>query len=158
MFSSIFTLKRVLLLILAFWFSVVFLMNAFDLLKAACILPHEWKFASGNFDLVKQTTVIYNMPGWLNVFLFISVLVWEGFIAVLFFKAFFTFKSLREKESSTINAAFFCSISLWGAFVIVNVLFQNHTMEVTHFTLLIANIASLLVIKLLPEKESVRKL
>jgi hypothetical protein len=98
------------------------------------------------------------MPGWLNVFLFISVLVWEGFIAVLFFKAFFTFKSLREKESSTINAAFFCSISLWGAFVIVNVLFQNHTMEVTHFTLLIANIASLLVIKLLPEKESVRKL
>jgi hypothetical protein len=157
MFSTIFTLKRVLLLILAFWFSVVFLMNAFDLLKAASIFPTEWKFASDKFEMIRQTTLIYNMPGWLNVILFISVLIWEGFIAVLFFKAFFSFKSLRKNGSSVVNAAFFCSISMWGAFIIFDELFKNYSLEVTHFALFIMNLTALLIIKLIPATEPVIK-
>ncbi|MFC2092914.1 hypothetical protein ACFLSV_03340 [Bacteroidota bacterium] len=157
MFSTIFTLKRVLLLILAFWFSVVFLTNAFDLLKAAGIFPMEWKFASDKFEMIRQTTLIYNMPGWLNVILFISMLIWEGFIAVLFFKAFFSFKSLSDNGSSAVNAAFFCSISMWGAFIIFDELFKNYSIEVTHFALFIMNLISLLIIKLIPAKEPVIK-
>ena len=157
MSSTIFTLKRVLLLILAFWFSVAFLTNTFDLLRAACILPPVWKFASGNFDLLMQITLVYNTPVWLCVIFFVIVLIWLGFISVLFFKAFLSFKSVRKKESSAINAAFFCSISLAGALVIIDELFLNYGMEGMHFTLFIANLISLIVIKLLPDKEPQKK-
>lgn len=157
MFSTIFTLKRVLLLILAFWFSVVFLTNFFDLLKAAAIFPMEWKFASDKFEIVRRITLNYNMPGWLNVILFVSVLIWEGFIAVLFFKAFFSFKSLSDNASSSVNTAFFCSISMWGAFIIFDELFRNYSLEMIHLALFVLNLVSLLIIKLIPVKEQVSK-
>jgi hypothetical protein len=60
------TFKLGLLLFWALYFSIVFIINWLDALKAAGILGDGWKFASGNWTFLRTTTGIYDTPGWMR--------------------------------------------------------------------------------------------
>ena len=66
---SLLTLKRGLLLFWAIWFSIVSLTNRLDALQALRVLPADSAFASGNWDVILSTAVIYATPRWLLVLL-----------------------------------------------------------------------------------------
>ncbi|MGQ0570150.1 MAG: hypothetical protein ACT4P5_11610 [Armatimonadota bacterium] len=55
-------LKHGVLLFWAAWYTVVFLTNVLDGLKAAGVLGEGWKCASGNWVFLRETTVIYGTP------------------------------------------------------------------------------------------------
>lgn len=140
-----FLLKRLLLLFWATWFSIVFLTNLLDACKGLGVLPQTWAFASSNYAFVAQTTAIYGTPDWVNAVLFAGVLIWEAVAAVCFWRAALTFRR------RSVYAAFTGGLSLWAAFLLADEVFIAYAVEATHFRILIAHLATLLVIELVPD-------
>lgn len=139
-------LKRGLLLFWAAWLSVVFTTNLCDGLKALGVLPPSWSFASGNYAFVCQTTARYGTPAWVNGVLFASVIAWEGLAAVLFWLAGATYRG------RWLYPAFATGLALWAAFILTDEVFVAYPVEGTHWRLFIAQLATLLVVELLPDK------
>ena len=133
-------LKLALLLFWATWFSIVFLTNAFSAMKAAGRLPPEWKFASKNYEMVAKAVSLYRAPAWVPRLLFLGVMAWQFVAAALFWYAL--------ADMAVANAAFSAGILLFAAFMIADELTLKYAMEQPHELLFIAQIASLLVIRL----------
>ena len=133
-------LKLALLLFWATWFSIVLLTNAFSAMKAAGRLPQEWKFASKNYETVAKAVSLYRAPAWVPRLLFLGVMAWQLVAAALFWYAL--------ADMTVANAAFSAGILLFAAFMIADELTLKYAMEQPHELLFIAQIASLLVIRL----------
>jgi hypothetical protein len=54
------------LLFWAVWMTIVWLTNTCEALKLTGWLPQGGRFASQNFELIREATAIYAAPGWLN--------------------------------------------------------------------------------------------
>jgi Predicted small integral membrane protein (DUF2165) len=143
-------LKRSILLFWAVWLSVVFLSNLSDAGKGLGLLGDSWAFASGNLKFIKETTARYGTPDLVNALLFVSVILWEGVAALLFWWAVWT---LRGKKSGRkiLYCAFTTSLLLWGAFSIADEVLIAYPLESTHLRLFIAYLVTLMTIELLPE-------
>lgn len=143
-------LKRLLLLFWAVWLSIVFLSNLADAAKGLSLLGESWVFASGNWKLIQDTTARYKIPVAVNAILFAGVILWEGIAALLFWRAGWSF---REGNSSRrdVYRAFTISLLLWSAFLIADEVFIAYSLESTHLRLLVAHLATLLAIELLPD-------
>src|SRR5262249_50181439 len=113
-------------------------------------LGKSWSFASGNFQLVKDTTARYGIPETANAALFAGVILLEGVAAVLFWRAGWTFRG-RGSGRKILYWAFTTSLLLWGAFLIADEVFIAYPLESTHLGLFIANLVTLLAVELLPE-------
>lgn len=128
----------------AAYFSIVGITNTFDALKALGILATDWKFASGNWQLMLSVTGLYGTPVWLTGFLFLGVVAWE------FFGAALLWQSLRVRASAGFAAnatrGFTVIIALSCAFLLADEIFLAYSVAGTHTHLLIAQIASWLVI------------
>jgi hypothetical protein len=149
-------LKRSLLFFWAIWLTVVFLSNLADAGKEAGLIGESWTFASGNWKSIQETTARYGTPDFLNAFLFAGVILWEGLATVLFWWAFWTF---RSKSGRTIlYYAFMVSLLLWASFMVSDEVFIAYAVEATHQRLFIAFLVTLLAIELLPEDEGDRHL
>jgi hypothetical protein len=144
-------LKQALLLLWAVWLTVVFVTNVLDGCKALGILRKDWAFASGNYHFLEGTTARYGPPAWLNALLFWGVLCWEGFAAVLFWLAWACYWG-ESHGRRVLYAAFTVSVGLWLAFMVAEEVCIAYDVEGTHLRLLIAQLATLLVVGLLPEE------
>lgn len=144
-------LKRTLLVFWAIWQTVVFATNLVDAGKVAGLLPASWTFASGNYGFVVETTARYGTQAWLNALLFAGVLGWEAAAAVLFWLACCCFRGRRRPGASLVYSAFTTSLGLWGAFMIADEICIAYSVEAAHVRLLTAQLATLLVLELLPE-------
>jgi hypothetical protein len=144
---SPFILKQGALLFWALWFTLALLANLCDFLKQLGILCDHWKFASGNFSLMKKTTDVYHLAENVVRLLFILVMIWEALAALLMTTALFSYSGAM---TSTVYAAFGVSLGLWAAFLLVDELFVAYPMEATHFQLFIAQLLTLFVLYLLP--------
>jgi hypothetical protein len=140
-------LKRGLLLFWAVWLSLVFATNVLDGAKAAGLLDQSWTFASGNYNFVCQTTARSGTPAWVNGVLFAGVIWWEGLAAVLFWLAWRTYRG------RLLYPAFAAGLSLWAAFILADEVFVAYAVAATHWRLFTAQLATLLAIELLPERE-----
>jgi hypothetical protein len=145
-------LKRGLLVFWGLWLAVVFATNLGDALKQLGVLSPSWSFASGNYQLISKTTAIHGVPGWINVILFLGVLVWELTAAVLFFRAARSLAADPPAGYSAVYAAFGAGLGLWSALAIACELFMAYDVESAHISLLIAQLASLLVVRLMPDR------
>lgn len=145
-------LKRGLLAFWAIWLSVVFAANVFDALKALGMVPAGWSFASGNWGFLVQTTAIHSTPGWLNAILYFGVIVWEGIGAALFWRAFGSAARGVAVDPRAAHPAFTVSLALWAAFMVVDELFIAYVVEAAHMRIFIAQLASLLVLHLVPDR------
>jgi hypothetical protein len=142
-------LKRGLLFFWAAWLTLVFASNFCDGLKVCGWLPGSWAFASGNYDFLVQTTARYGPPAWVNGLLFVGVIAWEAAAALLFWHAGLRFRG-RDGRAAT-RLAFTAGLGLWAAFMLADEICIAYPVEATHLRLLIGQLASLLVIELLPD-------
>ena len=144
-------LKQGILLFWALWLTVAWLANTCDGLKACHLLRTDWKFASGNYAFIVETTQKYRTPLWLNAVLFGSVILWQGGAALLFWFAFSAFQGVHRPGGNTLYPAFLVSLALWAAFIVVDEIFLAYETEDTHLRVFTAQAISLLVLTLVPE-------
>jgi hypothetical protein len=142
-------LKRALLAFWAAWLTVVLTTNVLDGLKAAGLLNESWRFASGNYRFLAETTARYGTPAWLNAALFAGVIAWEGVAAALFWLAWWAYRGPRGRGMR--YAAFATALSLWLAFAVADEVFIAYQVEGTHLRVFMAQVATLLAVELLPE-------
>ncbi len=138
-------LKRGLLVFWAAWLSLVLVTNLLDAAKATGLLRKTWRFASGNYAFLCQTTDRYHTPSWVNGVLFAGVICWEGLAAVLFWLACWNY------QGRSLYPAFAVGLSLWAAFLLADEIFIAYAVAGTHWMLFIAQLATLLAVELLPE-------
>ncbi len=144
-------LKIALLAFWCVWLCVVFAGNLCDGLKELGLLGIGWKFASGNFEFLATTTARYGAPTWLNALLFAGVIAWEGLAALLFGLAWRDARCGGLKACRYLYPAFLVGLLLWAGFMLADELLIAYTVEGTHVRLLTAQLATLLVIALVPE-------
>ncbi len=143
--------KRGLLLFWAVWFSVVTATNACDALKELGLLGPGWRFASGNFGFLAETTARYGIAGWINATLFLGVIAWEATAASLFWLAWRQTGLRAARDATALYPAFLAGLMLWAAFMLADELLIAYTVEAAHVRLFIAQLVTLLAIVLLPE-------
>lgn len=141
-------LKRGLLVFWAAWLTVVFTSNALDGLKALGLLAPSWPFASGNYRFLAETTARYGSPGWLDGLLFLGVVAWEAVAAALFWRAGWRFRG--RDDPGVARVAFAVGLGLWAGFLLADELCVAYAVEGTHLRLLTSQLATLLVVELVP--------
>lgn len=149
--NNILLIKRGVLLFWALWFSIAVITNVTDGLKALAVLPEQWRFASGNYFLMAKVTALYHTPEWVVAVLFIGVMVWETVAAALFWRSFMNFAGIERQGQAELHTAFAVSLSLWGAFLIIDEIFIVYTIEQAHRELFGLELITLLFLKLVPE-------
>ena len=144
-------LKRGLLAFWALWNLVVCFTNLCDGLKTLGVLGAAWKLTSGNYPLLVGTTALYGTPPWINAVLFLGVISWEGASAFLFWTAYRRFGANKRSDLRAVHAAFTVSLALWAAFILADEIFLAYGLEGTHLHIFTGQLATLLVIHLLPD-------
>ncbi len=146
------TVKHGVLLFWAAWYTVVFLTNVLDGLKAVGMLSEGWKFASGNWVFLKETTAIYRTPPWVVGVLFGGIVVWEGLATGLMWRAFGTFGGVGHQPGlQAVYAAFAAGLAQFGAFIVADEVFISYPVAATHMRIVLLMLTSLLTIRLLPD-------
>lgn len=138
-------LKRGLVVFWAVWLTFVAVKNAFDGLKALGVLPEGWRFASKNYDYMWDATRTYDTPAWMVGMLFAGATVWEGITAALMWRA----AGVGDRLNGATMLAFGASLALWGAFMLMDEIFNAYEVENTHTRIFIAQLVTLLVVGVL---------
>ncbi|MBX7044367.1 MAG: hypothetical protein K1X86_00905 [Ignavibacteria bacterium] len=143
------TIQKLVLLFWSSWLSIVTFTNILDGMKAMGILSKDWKFASGNFELILQTTANLGTPYALNAFLFAGVIFLELICSVLFWRAFV------KPDDSRIYAAHSVGLLLFTGFVFADEIFFAYSVEPTHMRILFGLMISIGVLILLRRNKEV---
>ena len=141
-------LKLAIVAFWAAWFAIVFLTNLFDLLRAAGVLPAEWKFASRNYQMVQKAVSLYEPPPWVARVLFLGVLAWQFLATCLFAWALQASVRSGSLAMAPVDRAFAAGILLWAAFMLADEITIKYAMEQPHELLFIAQVACLVLIHL----------
>jgi hypothetical protein len=141
------TIQTGLVLFWAIWLTLVTATNVFDGLRQLGVLPEGFTLASYNFDLVVETVGAHGVPMGAAAVLFAGVIVWEALGSVLFWRGWRAMSSGRDGRAAEVTQAFAVSLALWAAFLIATELTVNYVTAGTHKTTLIAQLASLLVVR-----------
>jgi len=145
-------LKQGLLLFWAVWLSITCVANFCDGLKALKLISTRWRFASGNYAFLVATTQKYHPTPWLPARLFLGVILWQGLAALLFWRAVGMFTGMQLPGLHAMHTAFVGSLALWAAFMIADEIVLAYEAETTHMRIFIAQLLSLLVLHLLPDR------
>jgi hypothetical protein len=133
--------------LLGFWslyFAIVALSNLTDLLAHFGLLPAGWRWVSGNLAFIAASTGKFGVPAWLNPVLLAGVVGWEALAAVLFLRA------ARDPAGPWLGPAFVVGLGLWSTFILLDevlLIFETGA-EATHLRLLIAQLLTLVVLRL----------
>lgn len=150
------TLKSGLLLGWALWLSVVTITNLTDALKALDWIGDR-AFASGNYPFLVTTTAIYSPPVWLNALLFGGVILWEAVASLLFWVGWWHYRRSGNPSEPMVMTAFVISSALWVAFTLADELVFAFATENTHRLILVATLATLLTLHLVPDDHLARE-
>lgn len=145
-------IKEGILLLWGLWLGTVTLLNVLDAVKTAGGLPAGWRFHSHNFEGLVQATRTYNTPLPLVWVMYAVVIVWEGLAATLLLRAGLNF------SAPAAHLAFFVSLALWGAFILMNEVYLTFLAEAgggystaaTHRSIFTAFLVSCVAVALLP--------
>jgi len=149
--------KRVILVFWAAWFTIVFLTNLFDALKALGIVGEGWTFASGNWAFMVKTTAIYHLPTSAVALLFAGVLAWECLAAISMWLVVGARCHAPDRRSApAVYRAFAVALGLFGAFMIADEIFIAYPVEGTHLRIFVTLLVSLLAVCLLPDETDAR--
>jgi hypothetical protein len=141
------TLQTGLVLFWAIWLTLVTATNTCDGLKQLGVLPADFTLASYNFDLVRKTVGAHGVPAVIAAVLFAGVIVWEMLASGLFWRAWLALLRGRPGTADEITQAFAVSLALWAVFLIATEATVNYSTAGTHKSTLIAQLASLIVIR-----------
>lgn len=141
------TLKAGLILFWAVWLTIVTLSNLTDALKALGILSPDFGWASYNYALVLKTVGEQGVPAAGGAVLFAGVLVWEILATALLWRAWNALRRGAPGTAPEVTQAFAVNLALWAAFLVATELFINYETAGTHKTTLIAQIATLILLR-----------
>jgi hypothetical protein len=141
------TIQTGLVLFWAIWLTLVTLTNFADAMRQLDVLPGDFKLASYNFDLVKKTVGTHGIPTSVAGVLFAGVILWELLGSILFWRAWRLMRRHGNGAAAEVAQAFAVSLALWAAFLIATEATVNYETAATHKTTLIAQLASLLVVR-----------
>lgn len=142
------TLQAGLVFFWAVWLTVVTLTNLTDAFKALGGLPETFGWASYNYALVRETVAAQGVPTALAGLLFAGVLVWELLAAGLLWRAWNAMRRGAPGTTAAVTQAFAVNLALWCAFLTATELFINYATAATHKSTLIAQLATLLVVRM----------
>lgn len=148
--------QRIIQLILLFWsvwFSIIVSTNFFDYLKSVNYLSKEWKFASGNFKAMLETTDIYNTPRTFVIILYFGVILWQITCSFFFWRAFVQTFS-KNIMTPTLYLAFSLGLALFASFAITTEIFIDYSTEETFLRIFIALLLSLSTCHLLSNERA----
>jgi hypothetical protein len=143
-------LNRTVLLFWAAWLSVVVTTNVLDVLVAVETLPSSLKFISGNWRWINQVMDPLGVPRGLQAILFAAAIAWEALAAALFWWAAVAYRGRPlAREKMTLYA---CSVNLalWAAFQVLDEVFLAYQPEGVHRAIFLNQIATVLLLHLLP--------
>jgi hypothetical protein len=141
------TLPSGLVLFWAIWLSIVTLTNVFDAMNQFGLLPDGFTMAAYNFALVVETVGAHGVPAIIGAVLFAGVLVWEFLGSALLWRAWYVMRQGASGTAIEVTQAFTVNLALWAAFLIATELTVNYVTAGTHKTTLIAQLATLLVVR-----------
>ncbi len=141
------TLQKGLLLFWSIWLTLVATTNLLDALKQLGALPASWTLASGNYNLIAAAVGFHGAPAIVAALLFAIVILWQLLASLLFWRAFGSMLGGKPGTSDEVTRAFTVSLALWAAFLIATEATLTYTTAATHMRLLIAQIATLLLIR-----------
>ena len=141
------TIQTGLVLFWASWLTLVTLTNFADAMRQLDVLPSDFTLASYNFDLVKKTVGAHGIPTSIAGVLFAGVILWELLGSILFWRAWRIMRRHGNGAAEEVAQAFAVSLALWAAFLIATEATVNYETAATHKTTLIAQLASLLVVR-----------
>lgn len=141
------TLKAGLVLFWALWLAFVTLSNLTDALKALGILPETFAWASYNYALVRETVAAHGVPAAGAAVLFAGVLAWEILATALLWRAWIALRRGAPGSAPEVTQAFAVNLALWSAFLVATELFINYATAATHKGTLIAQIATLILLR-----------
>lgn len=127
-------------------------MNVLDGLRAAAILPHAWPAASGNYEAIADVTARYGIPTWLDVLMFVGVIVWEAVAAALLWRALAAYHHRHGLRWRRIYEGFTVLLGLFLTFILMDEVFHTFKIEGDHRSIALLMLASLLALTLLPER------
>jgi len=134
-------------IVLAFWscyFSIVTLTNILDAIRALGLLSKDWKFASGNFEMILQTTANLEVPAGVNAFLFCGVIILELTASILFWKSVF------HTTDTNIYSSHSAGLILFAGFIMADEIFFAYAVEATHMRIffgLLVSLATLIILR-----------
>ncbi len=141
------TLKAGLVLFWAVWLAIVTLTNLTEALRALGFLAPDFAWASYNYALVRDTVGAHGGPATGAAILFAGVLVWEALATVLLLRAWNALRRGAPGTAPEVTQAFAVNLALWCAFLVATELFINYATAGTHKTTLIAQIATLILLR-----------
>ena len=141
------TIQSGLVLFWAIWLTLVAVTNAFDTMKRLGALPADFTLASYNFDLVQKAVGVHGVPTIVAALLFAGVIGWELLASGLFWRAWLAMQRGKPGTADEVTQAFAVSLALWAAFLIATEATVSYATAGTHKSTLIAQLASLLVIR-----------
>lgn len=141
------TIQSGLVLFWAIWLTLITATNFFDALKQLGVLPDGFTFASYNFALVQGTLAAHGIPVVIAAILFGIVILWELVASGLLWRAWMVMRKGASGTAPEVTRAFFVSLALWAAFLIVTEATVNYLTAETHKGTLIAQLATLLVVR-----------
>lgn len=126
------SIKQSIFVFWALWFSVVFLTNFSDALKALYLLPNTWLFSSGNWPFMKQVTAVYHTSLWMQAIIFSLILIGKIVVIFAFLKAFCSVLHKKSHVNNSVNIAFAIGLGFWAMFLIGDEIFVAYTIETNH--------------------------
>lgn len=136
-----------LVLFWAIWLTVVTATNIFDAMKQLGALPSGFTLASYNFELVEKTVGAHGVPTIVAALLFAGVIAWELLASALLWRAWRAMHRGAPGTAPEVTQAFAVSLAVWAAFLIATEVTVNYATAATHKATLIAQLASLIVIR-----------
>jgi len=143
-------IKRISLLFWAAWLSVVVTTNILDGLEVLGVLPQSFKFVSGNWQWINQVMDPLGVPRGLQTVLFVSVIGWEAFAAILYWCAMVMYRGRPLTEETATICACGVNLGLWAAFQVLDEVFMAYEPEGVHRVIFINQVLTLLLLHLLP--------
>jgi hypothetical protein len=147
--SAVVWLKRALIAAWALWLTVVTASNVCDWLRMLGHLDPAWAFVSGNYAAVQKAMALYGLPAELIDLTFLAVIGWQAVATLLLWWAAARFAG--GGRLGPVYVAFAVFVGLWLAFLVMDEVFLQYTLEDVHRQLVQASLLSLLAIALLPE-------
>jgi hypothetical protein len=149
--TTLSVIKRLALLFWAAWLSVVATTNVLNGLQALGVLPESFKFVSGNWHWINQVMDSIGVPRGLQAVLFAGAIAWEALAAMLFWWAAATYRGRPLAQEKATVYACGVNLALWAAFQVLNEVFIAYQPEGVHRVIFVSQIATLLLLHLLPD-------
>ncbi len=135
---------KVILFFWAFYFSIIFITNSFDVVKHFGIMPKWWKLTSGNYNFLVRVSSAYKLTNRSLMLMFIAVILIELAAAIYFWKAIL---SSPEQISDLVYIPFSISLFMFGGFIIIDEIFLSFLAEENHFRIFMALIVSMIFVR-----------